>query len=95
MESLSIQSRTLEAKDLEWIRQLIDAHPGWNRTKLSVHIAQRWQWRNQVGQLKDMACRSMLLKLEQKGLICLPAPSETFQQRLPFSPSGSHCPAAG
>src|ERR1700726_3141926 len=63
MESLSIQSRTLEAKDLEWIRQLIDAHPGWNRTKLSVHIAQRWQWRNQVGQLKDMACRSMLLKL--------------------------------
>ncbi|MEA3146490.1 MAG: hypothetical protein QOI53_2002, partial [Verrucomicrobiota bacterium] len=51
MESLSIQSRTLEARDLEWIRQLIDAHPGWNRTKLSVHIAQRWQWRNQVGQL--------------------------------------------
>jgi hypothetical protein len=44
MESLYIQSRTLEAKDLEWIRQLIDAHPGWNRTKLSVHTAQRWQW---------------------------------------------------
>ena len=74
MESLYVQSRTLESKDLEWIRQLIDAHPGWNRTKLSVHIAQRWQWRNPVGQLKDMACRSMLLKLEQKGLICLPAP---------------------
>jgi hypothetical protein len=26
--------------------------PGWNRTKLSVHIAQRWQWRNHVGRGK-------------------------------------------
>jgi hypothetical protein len=33
------QSRRLEARDLEWIRQLIDAHPGWNRTKLSVAIS--------------------------------------------------------
>ena len=75
-------------------RQLIDTHPGWNRTKLSVHIAQRWQWRNHVGQLKDMACRSMLLKLEQKGLICLPA-RQNPSIRLPFSPSGSHRRTAG
>ena len=73
MESLYVQGRELEAKDLEWIRQLIDAHPSWNRTKLSGYIAQSWQWRNHAGQLKDMACRTMLLKLEQKGLICLPA----------------------
>ena len=86
MESLYVQSRTLEAKDLKWIRQLIDAHPGWNRTKLSVHIAQRWQWRNHVGQLKDMACRSMLLKLEQKGLICLPARQRPSNNGCPFRP---------
>jgi hypothetical protein len=82
MEVLYVQNRQLEAKDLEWIRQLIDAHPNWNRTKLSRHIAQSWQWRNQAGQLKDMACRTMLLKLEQKGLLCLPA-----RQR----PSNNHC----
>ncbi len=86
MESLYIQSRTLEAKDLKWIRQLIDAHPDWNRTKLSVHIAQRWQWRNHVGQLKDMACRSMLLKLEQKGLICLPPRQKPSNNGCPFRP---------
>ena len=73
MESLYVQSRQLEAEDLAWIRQLIDAHPSWNRTKLSRHIAQSWQWQNQAGRLKDMACRTMLLKLEQKGLIRLPA----------------------
>jgi hypothetical protein len=82
MESLYVQGRELEAKDLEWIRQLIEAHPRWNRTKLSEHIAQNWQWRNHAGRLKDMACRSMLLKLEQKGLICLPARQV---------PSNNHC----
>src|ERR1700740_884990 len=86
MESLYVQSRTLEAKDLKWIRRLIEAHPGWNRTQLSRHIAQRWEWRNQAGQLKDMACRSMLLKLEQKGLICLPAPQRPANNGCPFRP---------
>src|SRR5580700_2819145 len=86
MEALYVQSRTLEAKDLKWIRQLIDAHPGWNRTKLSRHIARRWEWRNQAGQLKDMACRSMLLKLEQKGLICLPAPQRPSNNGCAFRP---------
>src|ERR1700757_3954542 len=86
MESLYVQSRTLEAKDLKWIRRLIEAHPGSNRTKLSRHIAQRWEWRNQAGQLKDMACRSMLLKLEQKGLISLPAPQRPSNNGCAFRP---------
>src|ERR1700740_2869543 len=86
MESLYVQSRTLEAKDLKWIRRLIEAHPGWNRTQLSRHIAQRWEWRNQAGQLKDMACRSMLLKLEQKGLICLPARQRPSNNRCSWRP---------
>src|SRR5882762_7387838 len=86
MESLYVQSRTLEAKDLKWIRRLIDAHPGWNRTKLSRHIAQRWEWRNQAGQLKDMAVRSMLLKLEQKAFFCFPAPQRPSNIGCVFRP---------
>jgi hypothetical protein len=86
MESLYVQSRRLEAKDLQWIRQLIEAHPLWNRTKLSEHIAQRWEWRNHAGQLKDMACRSMLLKLEQKGLISLPARQKPSNNGCAFRP---------
>src|SRR6516164_4318089 len=86
MEPLYVQGRKLEAKDLEWIRRLIDAHPGWNRTRLSQHIAQRWAWRNGAGQLKDMACRTMLLKLEQKGLICLPARQRPSNNRCSWRP---------
>ena len=86
MESLYVQSRQLEAEDLAWIRQLIDARPSWNRTKLSRHIAQSWQWQNQAGRLKDMACRTMLLKLEQKGLISLPARERPSNNRCACRP---------
>src|ERR1700676_2666499 len=36
--------------------------------------------------VKDMACRSMLLKLEQKGLICLPARQKPSNNGCPFRP---------
>ena len=68
MESLYIQSRTLEAKDLEWIRQLIDAHPGWNRTKLSVHTAQRIAQFLCLMTLKAQSARTTFLKLSLRAL---------------------------
>src|SRR5215475_6472253 len=86
MESLYVQGRKLEAKDLEWIRELIEGHRDWNRTKLSEYIAQNWGWRNEVGRLKDMACRTMLLKLEQKGLLCLPARQRPSNNRCSWRP---------
>ena len=60
--------------DLERIRQLREAHPQWSRQRLSVHLAEEWQWRNQAGRLKDMAARTLLLKLQARGLVELPAP---------------------
>jgi hypothetical protein len=86
MEPLYVQGRKLEAKDLQSIRELIEAHRDWNRTKLSQHIAQNWEWRNAAGQLKDMSCRTMLLKLEQKGLICLPARQRPSNNRCSWRP---------
>jgi hypothetical protein len=49
------------------------AQPQWGRTHLSLHLAQQWNWRNGAGQLKDMAARTLLLKLERRGLLQLPA----------------------
>ena len=72
MTSVWVQGRTIAAEQLEWIGQLIREHPGWGRFRLSQHIAQQWNWRNAAGQLKDMAARSLLLKLEKRGLLQLP-----------------------
>lgn len=49
-------------------------HPDWSRYDLSVALAEQWNWRNEAGRLKDMAARTLLLKLERRGLIDLPAP---------------------
>lgn len=72
MQTLYVQGRWIAPEQLDWIRQLILEHAQWGRFRLSVHIAEQWDWRNGVGQLKDMAARSLLLKLEGRGLIELP-----------------------
>ncbi len=48
-------------------------HPKWHRSRLSREICIHWNWVNANGQLKDMACRTMLLKLERLGYLRLPA----------------------
>jgi len=69
-----IQGRNIYPQTIKAIRRMIVNHPDWHRTRLSKELCKRWRWRTDNGQLKDMACRSMLRKLEQKGLIELPAP---------------------
>lgn len=58
--------------DIRDIRRLLTENPAWNRTKISRELCELWNWRNANGQLKDMACRTLLLKLERAGHITLP-----------------------
>jgi hypothetical protein len=78
---LSIQGRELSTIDIETIRYLIADNPGWHRTRLSKELCAQWDWRTEKGLLKDMACRSMLRKLEQKGLVTLPAARHNGNRR--------------
>jgi hypothetical protein len=67
-----IQGRVVRPEDVALIRDWLPAHPGSNRTRLSRELCAAWNWRNDVGRLKDMAARSLLLKLEARGQIELP-----------------------
>jgi len=67
-----VQGRRVSELDLELIRRWVEENPGWSRRHLSQALATQWQWRNGAGQLKDMAARTLLLKLEQRRLIALP-----------------------
>lgn len=69
---LVIQGRRLLPEDVALIREWLRAHPGSNRTRLSRELCLAWNWRNGTGRLKDMAARSLLLKLEARGHIQLP-----------------------
>jgi hypothetical protein len=71
-ESLTIQGRRLSPADLHGLRQWVGENPCWSRWRLSQELATRWDWRNGAGVLKDMAARTLLVKLAQRGLIALP-----------------------
>ena len=68
---LCIQSRELNAPDINWIRGLISKNPSWSRYKFSREICRHWDWENAKGQMKDMACRSLLRKLDDLGMYAL------------------------
>jgi hypothetical protein len=72
VESMVIQGRELGAGDIALIRTLQVEHGEWGRTRLSEELCRRWDWRNGRGQIKDMAARTLLAKLEQRGHIRLP-----------------------
>jgi hypothetical protein len=71
-QPLVIQGRTLRPEDVALIRDWLQAHPDSNRTRLSRDLCVAWNWRNGAGRLKDMACRTLLLKLDACGQIRLP-----------------------
>jgi len=84
-EARIIQGRQIGAAELDEVRHLLASHPDWSRRRLSEELATLWNWRNGVGQLKDMAARTLLLKLEQRGWLKLPPrrtnPSNRMRQK--------------
>jgi hypothetical protein len=67
-----IQGRPISPEEVALIGHWLTVHPHWNRTRLSRELCAQWNWRNAAGRLKDMACRTLLLKLQARGQIRLP-----------------------
>jgi hypothetical protein len=83
MESIiTIQGRELFPKDIQFIQDLIENNPSFSRRKLSQELCKLWNWQNAKGVLKDMACRSMMVKLDQFGYIRLPQRRKTPVNRM-------------
>jgi len=96
-----IQGRRVGAAELAQVLALLAAHPDWSRWRLSRHLAEFWDWRSATGQLKDMAARTLLLKLEQRGCLALPprrcvSPNRMRHKQVPaLDPSVSLTPIRG
>ncbi len=72
ISELYLQGRRLTLDDIEFIHGLLISHSDWNRTRLSKELCIHWNWRRETGALKDIACRSLLRRLEKLGYIHLP-----------------------
>jgi len=66
------RGRVITAAEVEFIRQLIAAHPQTNRRQLSLRLCEAWGWKQANGALRDMVCRGLLLELERAGRLALP-----------------------
>ena len=69
---LKLQGRLVTESQVNDIRGLLEDYPSWNRSRLSRELCKRWQWQRPDGQMKDIACRELLRKLESRALITLP-----------------------
>jgi hypothetical protein len=75
------QGRRVTGADLDWLRGVLTEHPDWSRKRLAGELCQHWQWANAQGRRKDFAARSLLLKLQARGLITLPKLQENHRTR--------------
>jgi hypothetical protein len=81
-ETVVVQGRRLEPPQIDRIRELVAANPQWSRRRISETLCAEWDWRNGSGRLKDMATRTLLVKLEARGLIELPARRRAASNRM-------------
>ncbi len=72
--TLKILKREIGPQELALIKGLIKTTGSQGRTHISKQLCEHWDWRLPNGQLRDIACRDLLRRLEKRGLIQLPPP---------------------
>ena len=83
-----LQGRAFGSGQLAQVQALLARNSGWSRYRLSRELARLWDWRPLQGLLKDMAARTLLLKMQAPGWIELPPArmkSPTRSGRAPLS----------
>ena len=80
---MTLQGRRLQPGELAWLQGWIDQNPEWSRKQIARELCRRWDWVDGRGRLKDFAARSLLLKLEARGQVKLPALRTQFRRVRP------------
>jgi hypothetical protein len=70
---LRYRGRAVTPADIRLIRELIAAHPGSSRRRLSQKLCEALDWRQANGAPRDMVARGFMLALSRAGHIELPA----------------------
>ena len=71
-DAMFVQGIELSSSQIQQAQQLFAHNPKLLRTPASKILCEMWNWRNELGKPKDMACRILLRKLEARGVLSLP-----------------------
>jgi hypothetical protein len=66
--------RLFSENEIQLIRHLIHSRPQAHRADLSRLVCRSLPWLRPDGRLKDMSCRVAMIRMQEDGLIRLPAP---------------------
>jgi len=77
-ENIIIRGREFSPMEIDLIKALVASHSNLSRRKLSIFICEKLEWRQANGNLKDRACRDVLIRLNNQGVITLPKPISDF-----------------
>lgn len=82
------RNREIRAADLAALRALLVQHSQVGRKAFPRLVCQAWGWRQANGAWSECACRDLLLRLEERGAIVLPARrhARARRRRLPLWP---------
>lgn len=89
MTPIKIRNRIINDQVLNQILMTIDIHWAKGRSYISHILCEHWNWRQANGQLKEMACRDLLLRLERMDLIKLPPRKCSKNNRIAIVPVSS------
>lgn len=68
-----IRGRSVSAAEVEAVRELVRQGEHLGRTGLARALCQRWQWRSASGRWKHRSTLAVLVELERRGQLRLPA----------------------
>lgn len=79
--------RDFSVQEQTQIIELIERNPSKHRTDLSRDVCRMLSWYKADGGLKEMSCRVAMLRMQEDGLIQLPAPRRTNHNRSSTKPA--------
>ena len=63
------------------IAEIIETFPNLSRTELANTVCELFSWKRPTGRLKSVECRQFLERLDEKGIISLPACRKQYTNR--------------
>jgi len=86
---MDICGQHISSELISRIQGVVDSEPGLSRRELSRRVCTWLNWRSPSGKLKEMGGRKMLLELDRRGVVCLPACSNGYAFQQPTATAGS------
>jgi hypothetical protein len=78
---MQLCGREFSAEVIAQIGGILSANPSLSRFALSLRVCELLQWKSPNGKFKEVSCRKALLELHRRGLLNLPAASESCFNR--------------